>query len=348
MPASEFKTLLQRWVAATCATSIGFSGLPQLAIAAELSRSPAPGLLLTEPPTELAQANRSRQRQRPEPRPQAHRPPGHHRRGSAAGALTRPAPGFDRGNRRPASGWLNNTPPGSLKPRPAPLRPRPGMGNSFDRPRPDGTKPSWNRPDWNRPGGNRPDWNRPGANRPDWNRPGTNRPDWNRPDWNRPGGNRPNWNRPGWNRPDWVFVRPVQINTINVRPRWWGPGWSSARPWRYGWYNGGYDRWNWWNGSSLAWGITSLASAAIIAAAINNALQQDQPTIAVQDSPYQLVFGSVHAVNADEVVFNFLFGEASYEARANCRTGTLNGRKPQNPEEAQLMNAACQVAFSTF
>lgn len=75
MPASEFKTLLQRWVAATCATSIGFSGLPQLAIAAELSRSPAPGLLLTKPPTELAQANRA---------------PGHHRRGSAAGALTRP------------------------------------------------------------------------------------------------------------------------------------------------------------------------------------------------------------------------------------------------------------------
>lgn len=75
MPASEFKTLLQRWVAATCATSIGFSGLPQLAIAAELSRSPAPGLLLAEPPTELAQANRA---------------PGHHRRGSAAGALTRP------------------------------------------------------------------------------------------------------------------------------------------------------------------------------------------------------------------------------------------------------------------
>lgn len=110
----------------------------------------------------------------------------------------------------------------------------------------------------------------------------------------------------------------------------------------------GYDRWNWWNGSSLAWGITSLASAAIIAAAINNALQQDQPTIAVQDSPYQLVFGLVHAVNADEVVFNFLFGEASYEARANCSTGTLNGRKPQNPEEAQLMNAACQVAISTF
>jgi hypothetical protein len=239
--------------------------------------------------------------------------------------LSRPAPGFNRGNRVPSGGWVNRTPPGSLKPATRPLRPRP------------------DRPDWNRPSSNRPNWNRPGSNRPDWNRPGSNRPNWDRPGWDRP-----NWNRPGWNRPSWVFNRPVQINNIYGRPGWWGPGWSSSRPWSYGWYNGGYNRWNWWNSSSVIWGITSLASAAIIGAAINNALQQDRPTIVVKDSPYELVFGSVNAVNSDEVVFTFLMGDGSYEARANCRAGTLNGRQPVNPEEAQLMNAACQVAFSNF
>ena len=30
---------------------------------------------------------------------------------------------------------------------------------------------------------------------------------------------------------------------------------------------------------------------------------------------------------------------------ANCKQGTLNGGTPRNADEAQLLNAACQVAF---
>jgi hypothetical protein len=333
MRVSDLIGLTHRALAMTCAASVTLAAMPELGFATDLAA--ATGLAAE------AEVHVARERQGSRVRPSSSRkgsadtrrrdrPSASSRypRGSAAGSLSRPAPGFNRGNRVPSSGWVNKTPPGSLRPARPPLRPRP------DRP---------DRPDWNRPSSNRPNWNRPGSNRPDWNRPGSNRPNWDRPGWDRP-----NWNRPGWNRPSWVFNRPVQINNIYGRPGWWGPGWSSSRPWSYGWYNGGYNRWNWWNSSSVIWGITSLASAAIIGAAINNALQQDRPTIVVKDSPYELVFGSVNAVNSDEVVFTFLMGDGSYEARANCRAGTLNGRKPVNPEEAQLMNAACQVAFSNF
>lgn len=309
MRASDLPALAHRCLAAACAASVTLTALPPVTLAAELA---------TSSEVQLAQRRQtSGERQR---RDKANRPSGTSRypRGSAAGSLSRPAPGFDRGNRRPSGGWVNKTPPGSLRPSQPSVRPRPGGGGgSVDRPR----------PDWNRPGSNRPDWNRPNGNRPDWNRP--------------------SWNRPGWNRPSWVFNRPVTINN-DRRPSWWGPSWYSSRPWGYGWYNGGYNRWSWWNSSAVIWGITSLASAAIIGAAINDALRQNQSTIVVKDSPYQLIYGSVNAINSDEVVFNFLFGDTSYEARANCRQGTLNGRQPVNPEEAQLMNATCQVAFSNF
>lgn len=292
MRGSDLSALAHRCLAAACAASVSLASVPPIGIAAEVTDASE---------VQLAQQRRQSRPHAPSPgRPSAEgrrrdRPSGGSRypRGSAAGSLSRPAPGFDRGHRRPSGGWVDRTPPGSLRPSPAPLRPRPGTGGSpVGRPRPD-------------------------------------------------------WNRPGWNRPNWVFNRPVQINVYG-RPNWWGPTWTRSRPWRYGWYTGGYNHWGWWNTSSLIWGITSLASAAIIGAAINDALRQNQPTIVVRDSPYQLVFGSVKAVSNDEVTFTFLFGDAAYEARANCRAGTLNGRQPVNPEEAQLMNAACQVAFSSF
>lgn len=145
-----------------------------------------------------------------------------------------------------------------------------------------------------------------------------------------------------------MINRPVNINTIAVRPNWWGPGWAGARPWRYGWYSGVPASWGWWGGSSLAWGITSLASAAIIASAINNAVQEENPTIDVSDSPYLLVFGSVQAVGDHDVTFSFVFEGAAYQASADCKSGLLNGRQPENPEEARLINAACQVAYASF
>lgn len=344
MLVSETRAALQPALALCSAASITMAGLSPMAQAADLVNQSTRSTT-GDAQEQIAQqsgsgqySRGSRERRRPENRPSgvtrptngsSARPP----RGAGAGALTRPAPGFDRGNRKPPGGWIDRVPAGSIRPYPMPGRP--SAGGSISRPGVD-------RPSSNRPGTNRPDWNRPGSSRPDWNRPSS------RPDWNRPGSVRPSWSRPGWNRPDWVFSRPVQINTIVARPGWWGPNWSTSRPWRYGWYNRGYSRWNWWNQSSIAWGITSLASAAIIGVAINNALKANSPTIDVQDSPYRLIYGSVVGNASDDVTFKFLFGDASYEASANCKSGLMNGRIPQNREEAQLMNAACEVAYGKF
>lgn len=299
MQASEFSARVRRTISASCAAAFCFSFLPPAGLAVESllltpAALPSPAMEMAEPES-LAQRTRksnSRFSRSSFRRGRNNRPAGgsRYRLGAGSGSLTRPAPGFGRGNRRPTGGWVNRSPSGNLRP-------------------------------VYRAG-------RPGSNRP--------------------GSNPPNWNRPGWNRRDWVFRRPVYINTINVRPRWWGPGWSSARPWRHGWYNSGYSRWGWWKRSSKLWGITALTSAAIIGAAINEAISRDSPTIVVKDSPYRLIFGSVNAVNDDEVMFSFLFDNSSYQATANCQRGTLNDYEPDNLEESQLLNTACQVAFSNF
>ena len=227
-------------------------------------------------------------------------------RGSGSGFLTRPAPGFNRGNRKPGGGWVHRVPANGSRP----------------------IKPAWTRP-------NRP--NRP--NRPHWNRP-------NRPNWNRP--NRPNWNRPNWNRPNWILNRPININTIKVKPKWWRSGWRRARPWRYGWYSSGPSRWSWWNRNAVGWGITSLAGAAVIASAIDNAIDNDRPTVTVDDSPYDLVYGSVEATGDQTVSFTFTLSDNAYQASADCQSGLLDGQAPDSPEEAQLLNAACEVAFGAL
>jgi len=145
-----------------------------------------------------------------------------------------------------------------------------------------------------------------------------------------------------------VFNHPVNSNTIPIRPSWWGPGWAGARPWRYGWYAGVPSSWGWWAGSSLLWGVSSLASAAIIASAITTAIREDNAAIEVADSPYQLLFGSVAPAGETGVTFRFLWEGAAYEATADCERGWLNGRVPENPEEARLIHAACQVAYANF
>lgn len=322
MPASEkpfrLQPLLRRLLSGSCLACLVLSSGAPPALAMEEAWLAQRGFQRGSRAGQRAPGQRPMARPagpmtRPAPRPGL---------GGGGGMVTRPAPGFDRGNRRPAGGWVNTVPPTRPRPMPGQVT-RPVLPQA----------PGVNRPGGNRPGGNRPGGNRPGANRPDWNRPG---------------GNRPGWNRPGWNRPNWVINRPVNISVVNARPGWWGNGWVSARPWRYGWYTGNPGAWGWWGGSSLAWGISSLASAAIIASAINNAVQNNEPTIPVTDSPYQLLVGSVAAVGDHDVSFSFLFEGSAYQASADCRDGLLNNRSPENPEEAQLLNAACQVAYASF
>jgi hypothetical protein len=38
---------------------------------------------------------------------------------------------------------------------------------------------------------------------------------------------------------------------------------------------------------------------------------------------------------------------SEYQLSADCQRGLLNGREPNSAAEAELLNAACQVAFGT-
>ena len=68
------------------------------------------------------------------------------------------------------------------------------------------------------------------------------------------------------------------------------------------------------------------------------------PYIAVPDSSYSLYYSSVQP-SGDVVNFQADNGSSTSSYSADCRAGTLNGSTPQSASEAQLVNAACQVAF---
>ena len=199
--------------------------------------------------------------------------------------------------------------------------------------------------------------NRPtdGLNRPgiDGTRPGTgiNRPGLD----NRPGinGTRPGIGAcSGRGNCNAIINRPININNVNLRPGWVGAGygWAGARPWGWGWYGGGgwYGGWGWWGANAALWGLTTLTSAAIIGSAVNSAISSNTSYIAVPNSTYQLLYGSVQPQDANNISFAFTYQGQTYQANADCRNGYLNGSPPGAPAEAELMNAACQVAFGSF
>ncbi|MFN5117834.1 MAG: hypothetical protein ACK5FE_04700 [Cyanobacteriota bacterium] len=199
-----------------------------------------------------------------------------------------------------------------------------------------------NRPEggWSRPDGmtNRPNRPEGGWSRPDnWNRPDGN---WNRPNnWNN--GNRPNnWNN--WNN----WNRPINVGSLNLYPGWARPGWGYARPWNYGWYGGwATPSWGWWGASALTWGITSLATAAIINSAVDDAVSNQKTYIVVPNSNYQLLYGTVQPTETTGVSFAVQQDNNTYQWSADCNAGLLNGNQPQDAKEAELLNAACQVAY---
>jgi hypothetical protein len=178
-------------------------------------------------------------------------------------------------------------------------------------------------------------------------------------------------NRPGLgNRPIDINNRPININrptTINrpvniavgttlpwgagtgwryPRPGWTAAGaaWAASRPWNYGWY-AGPTAWNWWNtANTVAWGITGLAAATSIITLVSNAIDNNQDYIAVPSTNYQLAYGSVQPQGTN-VTFNYTDSGQTLTVNADCQNGLLNGTPPATPEQAQLLNAACQVAF---
>ncbi len=129
----------------------------------------------------------------------------------------------------------------------------------------------------------------------------------------------------------------------NTWSGWARPGWGYARPWNYGWY-GGVSSWPWWRPGV---GIAAVASAAIITDAVDDAISNQVTYIEVPDTSYELYYTSVEPVNNDAVTFAVDTGSGVVEMTADCRQGTLDGRVPQSQAEAQLLNAACEVAFGS-
>lgn len=172
----------------------------------------------------------------------------------------------------------------------------------------------------------------------------------NRPIINQPINNRPIINRPIGSGNTIINNRPININNVNVRPNWVNPNWAVSRPWGgYGWYGGWANPpWGWWAASTAVWGITSLASAAIISSSINSAVSTNVVYIPVPNSSYELYYGTVQPTSSSAVEFAFGYQGQAYQAVADCQQGLLNGQPPSTAAEAELLNAACQVAFASF
>jgi hypothetical protein len=138
----------------------------------------------------------------------------------------------------------------------------------------------------------------------------------------------------------------VNLAGVNLHPGWARPGWGVARPWPHGWY-GGWARpaWGWWGARAAAWGITTLATASVINAAVNSAVQNQVSYIVVPETDLQLLYGTVQPSGSNGVSFLVTDNGDSFRLTADCQEGTLNGTVPSSAAEAELVNAACQVAY---
>ncbi|ABB56559.1 hypothetical protein PCC6311_0544 [Synechococcus elongatus PCC 6311] len=172
----------------------------------------------------------------------------------------------------------------------------------------------------------------------------------NRPIINQPINNRPIINRPIGSGNTIINNRPININNINTRPNWVNRNWAASRPWGgYGWYGSWANPpWGWWTANTAIWGITSLASAAIISSSIDNAVSTNVVYIPVPNSSYELYYGTIAPTSSSVTTFAFGYEGQTYQAVADCQQGLLNGQPPTTAAEAELLNAACQVAFASF
>lgn len=131
-------------------------------------------------------------------------------------------------------------------------------------------------------------------------------------------------------------------------PGWVRPGWGVARPWTYGWYGGwSSPPWGWWGARPVAWGLGSLAAAAVINDAVNDAIATSRTTILVPQTGYTLYYKSVQPSSDRQLSFVAGNGQTRWTMQADCRNGLLNNQPPATASQAQLLNAACQVAFGT-
>lgn len=161
-----------------------------------------------------------------------------------------------------------------------------------------------------------------------------------------------------WNRGDFNRQVNLENNFYNRNVEGWSPQWNNGgywgnRPWGYGWYNWSQNSWGWWGGSSPGWGLAGLAAGAVITDLVDQAANQQSPVIDVPDSNYQLNYGSVDSVGSSGANFSYAVANPSgptgatapIKGAANCQEGLLDGQIPSTAAQAQLLNAACQVAY---
>ena len=142
--------------------------------------------------------------------------------------------------------------------------------------------------------------------------------------------------------------RQVNINNVVVRPGWARPGWGVARPWNYGWYGGwSTPAWGWWGARAALWGVGTLATAAIVNNAVNDAIADNSTTMIVPNSNYSLYYGSIQPIGQSSVSFVVQADGNDYQLSADCNAGLINGKEPKTAAQAELLNAACQVAFGS-
>lgn len=142
------------------------------------------------------------------------------------------------------------------------------------------------------------------------------------------------------------WTRNVNIGDVDIHPGWARPGWGVARPWNWGWY-GGWNNppWGWWGARAAVWGIGTLATASVINSAVDAAINDQVSYIVVPNSSYQLLYGSVAPTGSASVSFAVTADGSTYQLTADCQSGTINGQDPATAAEAELLNAACQVAY---
>jgi len=185
--------------------------------------------------------------------------------------------------------------------------------------------------------------------RDDYNRAtngGHDRFDANRLGW----GNR-NWNDGDWRGNNW---RGNNWGYNNWGNRWnggWNNNWANGgywgdRSWSYGWYNWSPNTWGWWGENSGGWGLAGLATGAVITDLVNQASDQQSSVIEVPDSNYQLNYGTVDAVGNSGANFSYSVANSPpVQGGVDCQDGLLDGQVPSTAAQAQLLNAACQVAY---
>jgi hypothetical protein len=153
-----------------------------------------------------------------------------------------------------------------------------------------------------------------------------------------------------------VIYKTKVIDRRKIHKGGWSKqgAWAASRPWKRGWYAASaaqmaaYPGWQWWNTASQNWGTASLPPAAEIYSSVDTAVNSNEESILVQNTDFKIFHDSVKPLSDNEIEFYFQHEDSVYLAKADCEQGLLNEEQPSAIDEAELMHAACTIAFSPF